>query len=56
MDGLSNIDPEDNDKYQTDTTNSTSKANDTLDVDISNEEVSVRSLITFTFPLISIWF
>lgn len=55
-DGLSNIDPEDNDEYQTDTTDGTSEADDASDVDISNGEVSFRSLIIFTFPLISIWF
>jgi len=55
-DGLSNIDPEDDDKYQTDTTDGTSEADNASDVDISTGEVNFRLLITFTFPLISIWF
>ena len=60
VDGLSDIDPEDkdDDKYQTDMADSISKleANNVSDDDISNGEVSVRSSIIFTFPLISIWF
>jgi len=60
VDGLSDIDPEDedDDKYQTDMADSISEseANNTSDDDISNGEVSVRSSIIFAFPLISIWF
>ena len=60
MDGLSGIDPEDDDddEYQTDTGDSTSKseANNVSDDNLSNGEVSVGSSIIFTFPLISIWF
>ena len=60
VNGLSDIDPEDedNDKYQTNTANSISEseANNMLDDDISNGEVSVRLSIIFAFPLISIWF
>jgi len=60
IDGLSDIDPEDedDDKYQTNTADSISKseANNMSDDVISNGEVSVRSSIIFTFPLISIWF
>jgi len=55
-DGLSNIDPEDNDKYQTDTMDGTSEVDNASDVDISTREVNFRLLITPTFPLISIWF
>jgi len=60
VDGLSDIDPEDedDDKYQTDTADSISKseANNAPDDIISNGEVSVRLSIIFAFPLISIWF
>ena len=56
VDGIS---PEDNDsdEYQTDTDDSTSKleANNALDDNISNGEVSPRSSITSAFTLISIW-
>jgi hypothetical protein len=57
---LSDIDPEDdnNGKYQTDIADSISelKANNTLDDNILNGEVSVGSSIIFIFSLISIWF
>ena len=60
IDGLSDIDPEDNNngEYQTDTADSISEseANNMSDDDVSNGEVSVRSSIIFVFPLISIWF
>ena len=60
VNGLSDINPEDedNDKYQTNTADSISEseANNMLDDDISNGEVSVRLSIIFAFPLISIWF
>ena len=60
VDGLSDIDPEDedDDKYQTDMADSISEleANNASDDNISNGEVSVRSSIIFAFPLISIWF
>jgi len=46
IDGLSNIYPEDDNKYQTDTTDGTSEADNASDVDISNREVSFRLLIT----------
>ena len=59
IDGLSDIDPEDNDdgEYQTDTDSiSESEAHNASDDDISNGEVCVRLSIIITFPLISIWF
>jgi hypothetical protein len=41
MDGLSDLDPDDNDEYQTDTDSmSDSEANDTSEDNISNREVS----------------
>jgi len=47
MDGLSDLNSEDNDEYQIDTDNSTSEANDVSDNDISNGEVSARLSIVF---------
>ena len=56
IDGLSDINPEDNNdgKYKTDTTDSISEseANNASDDDILNGEVSVRSSKIFAFPLI----
>ena len=57
MDGLSDVGLEDNDngKYQTETADtSESEADNTSDNDISNGEVSVRSLVVFAFALFSI--
>jgi len=54
MDGLSDLNSEDDDEYQIDTDNSTSEANDVSDNDISNGEVSARLSIVFISPLILI--
>ena len=53
-DGLSDLDPEDND-YEMDTGDSTSEVTDVSEDDISNGEVSARLSITFRSSLISIW-
>ena len=55
MDSLSDPDSKDNNKYQMDTAHSTTEANNVLEDDISNGEVSARSLTIFTFPLFSNW-
>ena len=55
MDNLSDPDSEDDSEYQTDTADSATEANDALEDDISNGEVSARSSTIFTFPLFSNW-
>ena len=53
MDGLSEPDLEDDHEYQMDTSDSTTKANDVSEDDISNREVCARS--STIFPLFSNW-
>ena len=55
MDNLSDPNSEDNSEYQTDTADSATEANNVLEDDISNGEVSARPSTIFTFPLFSNW-
>ena len=55
MDSLSEPDLEDDDEYQTDTSDSATEANNASEDDISNGEVCASSSTIFAFPLFSNW-
>ena len=55
IDNLSDPDSKDDSEYQIDIADSATEANDALEDDISNGEVSARSSTIFTFLLFSNW-